>query len=230
MLEAGRTPFNELDGELYRHGWSFEDVHSVVGRTKNLHPHYHMIQLHIFDLVTTETQLLRTASLHAERAWLDTEATKLVQSQICYNFDEIMKAYRALIDEGYEGIILRQLEATYVRRRSTAVMKFKPKKEDDYEIVAFQEAVSANGTPKNMLGAVMCRGNDLTVFKSGAGQLTHEERRRYWAERAEWIGKTVHVGYQNLTEKGGVPRFGIVIELLPKLFTDPQAFFNPLLH
>jgi hypothetical protein len=49
-LQLGRNV--ELDGELYIHGWDFNDIHSVVSRTKNIHPSEHLMEFHVFDLIT----------------------------------------------------------------------------------------------------------------------------------------------------------------------------------
>lgn len=223
-------PEPEFDGELYRHGWEFEEIHSVVGRTVNLNKHHEMIQFHIFDLINEDPQVKRTYALRNLVGSFNPEIIKIVPYYLANNFDELMQAYNYYIDHGYEGIIIRECSALYVRHRSTFVMKFKPKKDDEYEIKFFLEAHDLNGNPKNMLGAIMCAGNDGTLFKAGAGQLTHDQRIRYWKEREEWPGKTIHVGYQNLTHTGGVPRFGVCIELLDKPFHQPVSeFFNPFL-
>jgi len=227
----GLEPILELDGELYYHGWSFEEISSVVGRTKNLHPHYYMLDYHIFDLVTSEPQCQRLEQLREMSKGLlrYADSLKVVQFRLANTLAEIFTIYRNFIDYGYEGIIVREFESLYVRRRSTSIMKFKPKRSDEYEIVELVEAVDKYGKPKAMLGAITCRGDDGTLFRAGAGQLTHDQRRKFWLERDEWPTKTIKVGYQNLTATGGVPRFGIAIELLNKPF-KPEKFFNPLLH
>lgn len=229
LNQPGYSP-PEFDGELYRHGWSFEEIHSVVSRTSNLHPHYQMMQYHIFDVVNAQPQCERQVTqVKIAKAGLP-DALKLVPFRIVNSLEEVFEFYRECIDNGYEGIIVRNFEATYLRRRSTFVMKFKPKKEDEYGILDLLEAVDKNGVPKNMLGAILCAGDDGTPFKAGAGQLTHEQRVRYWRERELWKGKTIRVGYQNITETGGVPRFGICIELIDRDFQKPtEEFFNPLL-
>ena len=41
----------ELDGELYLHGMSFEEIVSITSRTVNLHPNYKRMNFHIFDVI-----------------------------------------------------------------------------------------------------------------------------------------------------------------------------------
>jgi ATP-dependent DNA ligase len=134
------------------------------------------------------------------------------------------------LDNNYEGIIVRHIDGLYVRRRSPYIMKFKPKRSDDYEILSFKEAIAKSGEPKGMLGAVECRGLDGTIFQVGAGCLSHPERVAAWGNRREYHGGTVTVQYQNLTSTGGVPRFGLVLELSVKKFESAASGFNPLIQ
>ena len=91
-------------------------------------------------------------------------------------------------------------------------MKFKPKKTDIYIIHSFVEAVSISGEPLDMVGAIWCIDDDGNKFKVGAGHLTHEQRKAIWADRKNFIGYAITVGYQATTERG-VPRFGLTFDI-----------------
>ena len=124
-----------------------------------------------------------------------------------------MRTFDKIINLGYEGIIVRHFQAPYQRKRSTMVMKFKPKKEDIYEIVGVAEEISIGGVPKEALGALICKGDDGTSFKIGTG-FTRESRESLW-ERAETLkGKMVRVQYQHLTAGKKVPRFPVFVEVI----------------
>ena len=103
--------------------------------------------------------------------------------------------------QGFEGIIVRDKDAHYVRRRSTQMMKFKPRKGDVYQIVGLQEEVSIHGEKKGTLGAFFLRGNDDTVFKVGTG-FTAEQRKEYY--HPGLVGKWAKILYQTKS-KDGVP-------------------------
>ena len=66
-----KLPAGEYDGELYRHGWSFEEIHSVVSRRVNLHPDHEQIQFHCFDLIENAQQLVRLSYLCGMSTWDD---------------------------------------------------------------------------------------------------------------------------------------------------------------
>jgi ATP-dependent DNA ligase len=126
-----------------------------------------------------------------------------------------MQAQEEFAKSGYEGFVVRDALAPYVRKRSTQMMKFKPRKEDLYEIVGTVEEVSIQGISKDSLGALICRGDDGTLFNVGSGSLlTREARQTYWKSRDTLIGKYARVKYQHLTHARGVPRFPVVVEIL----------------
>ena len=202
----------ELDGELYKPGLDFSEIHSIVSRKENIHEQSELMELHIFDFVSDIQQIARLNQLTYYK-WLEEGPVRLVPNIIAQNMTEIMTAYNNYIDLGYEGIIIRHIKAPYIRKRSRFMMKFKPKKSDYYKIKCVLEAVGGEGIPLNMIGAFQCYGSDETVFKVGAGRLTHDKRRNLWKDRQSLIGKFCHVQYQNITS-GGVPRFGLCLDIV----------------
>ena len=54
-LEKAGLKNIELDGELYIHGMDFNDIHSIVSRTTNLHPAHHTMEYHVFDIIDENT-------------------------------------------------------------------------------------------------------------------------------------------------------------------------------
>lgn len=201
-----QLPRIEFDGELYSHGMSFEQITSITSRTVNLHYLHEMIRYHIFDIVEEGHQASRLSHLTKTPLKLPLQQAPF---WICESLDDIMRVYDQLIKDGYEGIIVRHFEAPYERKRSTWVMKFKPKKEDSYEIVGTQEEISVAGQPKGSLGALVLRSGDGQVFSVGTG-FTQEQRQKLW--EVPLIGKIAKVKYQHLTDRK-VPRFPVFVEV-----------------
>lgn len=204
----------ELDGELYKPGLDFSEIHSIVSRKENIHEQSELMELHIFDFVSDIQQIVRLNQLTYYKG-LNEGPIKLVPNTIAYNMTEIMTAYNHYLDLSYEGIIIRHINAPYVRKRSRFMLKFKPKKDDYYKIIEIIEATSEQDVSLNMIGAFLCSGSDGTEFKIGAGKLTHQERKTLWQDGPELIGRFAHVQYQNITS-GGVPRFGLCIDIANK--------------
>lgn len=208
----------ELDGELYCHGKSFEQIFSIVSRQENIHGDYKDIKLHLFDIVDEELiQLQRTNHL-VTLAMRFPDELQLVPSTLCNGIEQIMQTYKRILELRYEGIIVRHLTAPYIRRRSTQMMKFKPKKEDWYTIIDVKEEVNKNGEPKGSLGALICEGDDGSKFSVGTG-FSHDQRQRLWKLQADLLGRIARVSYQHITPGRRVPRFPVFVEII-----DPEKW------
>jgi ATP-dependent DNA ligase len=205
---------DEIDGELYCHGMTHEQIHGIVSRTVNIHPDYRQIQFHVFDIVNTEVQARRL--LHIEELRGKSNIIVVVPYWICESLDDVTRAYDKLINLGYEGIIVRNINNFYEVKRSTLMMKFKPKQKDEYEIIGFKEEFSIEGTPKDTLGALVCKSGNGNTFNIGTG-FTDERRKELWEARQILVGQIAVVKYQHITSGYKVPRFPVFVEIKVKV-------------
>lgn len=188
----------ELDGELYCHGMSLEDINSISSRTVNLHQHYKDLEYHIFDMVIEEPQMRRLVlidglkNLHPK--------IKVSPFWLCENLDEVKKIYDKIIKLGYEGIIVRHFTGAYETKRSTMLMKFKPKKHDSYKIIGWNEELTMEGAPKSRIGSLTMSSQAGDEFSVSAG-LDFNEKARLWEIRDSLAGKTAIVHYQHLSNR-----------------------------
>jgi len=209
----------ELDGELYCHGMSFEKIYSRTSRTENLHERHFDIEFHVFDIIAAGSQVERLTWLVGQQ--FDDSIT-MVEFRLCGNLGEILSYYDQLLNKGYEGIICRHIDALYVRRRNTFIMKFKPKKDDWYNVVGVQEEIDKYGIPKGTLGAIICMGDDGTRFGVGTG-LTRDQRAELWSRKHKLLGGLCHVQYQHITPGKNVPRFPVFISVDEGSLPDEAA-------
>jgi len=220
--EAGLyLPPGEYDGELYTHGLNQNQIHSIVSRRVNQSSDYLSIQLHIFDLaIETQSQLERTSTLKKLTQWPPYLIP--VQTKVCWSIKELYDFYDQAISEGYEGFVVRNLFALYIRRRATHMMKFKPKKTDIYPIWDVEEAISESGTSLSMIGAFVCRDLEGSIFRVGAGHLTHSERKLWWEEFKDTGLRRLflEVEYQTLSTKEKVPLFSRALRVI----TEKEVF------
>lgn len=200
----------ELDGELYLHGMSFENILSITKRTVNLHSQYDMMQFHIFDQIVSGSQMERTMYISEFEV---KPPLVIVPFYICESLDDIMRTYDKILEDDYEGIIVRNINAPYERKRSIWMMKFKPKKEDNYAIIGYTEEISIEGIAKGRLGALVCRSGDGNTFSVGTG-FTRQQRTDLWERRSSLQGSTAKVQYQHLTSGKKVPRFPVFVEVI----------------
>ena len=93
---------------------------------------------------------------------------------------------------GFEGIMIKSLDAPYECRRSTFWMKWKPTITVDLQVIGVEE-----GTGRNVgrLGALVCNGIDdgkeITV-NVGSG-FSDEDRDDYWTNSNVIIGRTAEI-------------------------------------
>lgn len=207
-----------LDGELYCDSIPFESICSIVKRNSP-HPDMLKIQYHIFDIIN---EFQQTQRLHALDYFLHTYGNFSylypVPSVWCNSEDEIFRQLASNMRLGYEGIIVRWPDALYQPKRVTTLLKFKPQKQDIYEILRVEEEISIDNIPKGSLGAFVCAeiGSNLT-FNVGTGPLlTAAERWRLWQQRETLPGKLIVVKYQKLTARG-VPRHPVAISLMDRI-------------
>lgn len=216
------------DGELYVHREiTFEEILSRTKRLpNNLHSDYTRIQYWIFDYKSEEPQGIRIGKLASDLSrfqfWTEEEEEG-------YIFKDILKSvpYKILdieqvvieeqlntyVQEGYEGIILRNPLPSYEERRPFTCLKWKPSKKDSYKIIDVHQAISQEGIPLGMIGSLDCEDRYGNTFSVGCGLgLTEGKKRLLWDSRQDLIGKYALVSYQNLT-KYGVPRFGKFTEI-----------------
>jgi len=100
---------------------------------------------------------------------------------------------------GYEGIMLKDPDASYECKRSVAWLKLKPFIEVSLAVVAVEE-----GTGKNIgkLGALVCEGVDdgKTIRVNVGSGLTDEDRVVYWDNADTLIGNIVEVRADAITQ------------------------------
>jgi ATP-dependent DNA ligase len=212
-----------LDGELYLHGATFNDIHSIASRRMLRHYDSSTLEYHVFDLIQSKPMAERTVDL-----WNFLEegsCLKVVTTVTCLaTAEDILQHMNTFVDWGYEGIIVRHPGAPYETRRSPYVMKFKPRKSDVYLIRGYSVCLDQYGEIKeDLLGRIVFSNvedlmpwlgeypakTDLPSGYYGVGSgFTQEERERIWQDRDNLQGKFVEVFYQHLTP-AHVPRFPI---------------------
>nr|QMP83376.1 MAG: hypothetical protein [Caudoviricetes sp.] len=200
-----------FDGEIMSS--SFQDLMTQFYRKENVNTSD--ANLYIFDMiplsdfifgVRLEKQIYRTENLHK---WYDTNRTllsnvKVLQYEIVDLDTEIGKTYfeeinRKAIEEGYEGIMIKDPQAPYECKRSTAWLKLKPVMTVDLEVIGLEEGKDKY---EGMLGALICRGFDgnKEIFVNVGSGLTDEERIQYWSNKTQIIGKIAEIKCDAITQ------------------------------
>lgn len=211
----------ELDGELYKHGLSKQLIGSYI-RRNSVKEGYENISLNIFDLILTDVmQKERLNLLYSSIKPLVKEDSGLVlvDTHIVNTYNEVATLLSYFVSSSYEGIILRELSACYVRKRTWNMMKWKPRRTDSYLIIGYKEMEDQYGRPKGTLGSLLC-AKDNSTFSVGSGTLLDAPTRAIlWNSRDTLSGKYARIKYPELTDRG-IPNHPTIVGITDKEIED----------
>lgn len=196
----------ELDGELYIHGMSHQDIRKRTSRTRSLHPDHQQVDYYIFDVINEDRpQTLRLTDLLYIKARIEPEQERypnlnIVPSQVISTGEELNEKYEHWLEKGFEGIILRRLNTLYIRKKTPLMMKLKPNISDYFLITGWEEEYSIQGQPKGRLGAFWMTDGQV-MFKVGTGY-TRDERIQFWKDRDALKHSICKVRYSFLSDEG----------------------------
>lgn len=128
----------------------------------------------------------------------------VVGGKICNNEEELMAYYDQCVSEGYEGVIIKDLDGEYEFKRSVSWIKMKPKDTMDLKITDIQEG---RGKYAGKLGAFIVDLNGVKV-NVGSG-LKDDERISLEEAQKLYVGKAIEIEYDSVTPDGSLrfPRF-----------------------
>ena len=197
-----------LDGELYTTELPFEELAGLIKRKKasDTNVNRQCIKYHIYDVVVDGVPY---SERHARIVGAISKADKchhleVVHTQLIHNANEFKQAFGEYVAAGYEGIMLRNVDGMYRQNyRSHDLQKYKEFVESEYPIVGFKEA---DGRDKGTVVWV-CATDECRQF-SVRPRGTQEQRRQWFQDGPQHVGKLLTVIYQELSELN-VPRFPV---------------------
>lgn len=211
-----------FDGELYIHDLSpkvwkkagFEGRFEFIGhlvRQKTPHADHKLVEFHIFDIVSSKSQLKRLAQLNLlEQTFKNSDAIWIAKSLPVKSKKDIKRLHKFFVKlHGYEGFMLRNLDAPYKSSstRSYDLQKVKMMQDAEYKVVGIHEG---RGKLKGHVGAFICEAPNGKRFK--AKMKGHQSfLKKCFENKKLWHSKMLTVQFQELTGKNGVPRFPVAL-------------------
>ena len=213
QLRLNASTFTEpmvLDGEVMSS--SFQDLMKQVHRKDNVRADDAVLWL--FDalpLSAFEQGICHTKQRDRSdwlNAWYNTKLIKSMANVQCLDHavvdldtqegQKLFAMYnKSAIENGYEGIMIKELDAPYECKRTVSWLKLKPFIEVSLTVVDTEE-----GTGKNVgrMGALVCEGVDddrLIQVNVGSG-FTDQQRQDFWDCRVD--GQIVEVRADAVTQ------------------------------
>jgi DNA ligase-1 len=106
--------------------------------------------------------------------------------------DQLERYAKDMVNQGFEGIMIKDVEAPYECKRNTFWMKWKPTITVDLEVIGVEE-----GTGRNMgrVGALVCAGVDdgKEIHVNVGSGFSDTDRDNLWADRNLVIGRTCEI-------------------------------------
>ena len=124
------------DGEVYEHGMSMEDIHSIARRTVNRKDG--KLSYHIFDTKTPTIQSARIVETLDVREAIENSGIKYLK--VVHTDFATKDTWKILLhqylEEGYEGAIFRDIRGEYVEKKCNQLLKHKARANYPYTIVS----------------------------------------------------------------------------------------------
>lgn len=128
-----------LDGELYKHGWNLQKI-SGLGRLETLHEDHKELQFHCYDIVDENKTFNERYKLL--KTFEQTEKFIVVEHVDVKGNDNINKLHDEYIEQGYEGLVLRDPNKTYkCGSRSNRMLKVKKFVDAEFEVIDLVEGL-----------------------------------------------------------------------------------------
>jgi DNA ligase-1 len=205
--EIGRSYV--IDGEVVSN--SFQDLMKQVHRKSDVHAED--ARLAVFDImplvefktgVSVQGQRRRKNMLQTFKNILAEAHCDIVEHhEVDLDTQEGQEQFAQLnkqyVEEGYEGVMIKDVDAPYECKRSHAWLKAKPFIEVTLEVVDVEEGTGRNA---GRLGALVCRGEDdgrMVEVNCGSG-FSDADRDSFWNSRDALINQLVEVRADAITQ------------------------------
>ena len=206
----GATEFNEDSGKIRKKGEgpNLELVYNV----------FDCIDVKDWTSKKTMTFKIRRENLTHALGGSGHRFVKIVESRDLKadpTSEELFAIRDYFISKGYEGAMLKNLDAPYVFKRSDNVLKLKTLETADGTITGWYEG---KGRHKGRLGGFVVEFDGVET-KVGGG-FSDQQRAEIWAGGPKkhmldsYMGKAVEVEYQNKTPEGAL-RFPVFVRFRP---------------
>ncbi len=208
-------PHAIFDGELYNHQLhdDFNKIMSLIKRKRptidDLFESEEKVQFHCYDCpkISTLNEKDNFLIRYKEMASVlkDVPFIQIVDTYKVDDEEEMMKWYQKFLDEGYEGLMVRQ-DKPYTNRRTKNLLKVKPMEAEEFKILDIREGKGNKSGMAAHADFATKQGKRFTGNIKG----THEYLTQLLKERDDVLGKQATVQFQNYTPDG-IPRFPYMI-------------------
>jgi len=227
-IEALKADDFVLDGEAMAASW--EDSASVMMSSKSKKDDSEMLY-HIFDCVGFEDWQTQKSETHYRARLLDISMIvgdvqgtpfRYVKSTLATNETELRDFYAQCLDEGYEGVMLKDMTAPYRWKRSDAILKMKPVATEEGAVVGWYEAKESTKRAGQFGGFVILTPNGVTTRVGGG--YSDEVKSKIFSDGPDtYIGRITECEHQPPFTPDGKMRFPVFSRFRDAADVDPRV-------
>ena len=210
ILEYSKTHNTIFDGEFYSHDLTFQEITSVVNTDDKEVPE--SLKFHCFDLIENEKfdESFESRLIKIKTLLVNFNGVVVVEQVLVNSLEDVNNSFEKALEQGFEGLILRDPVGKYKLGRSTVneglLLKMKPFETFDSKVIeVIERQENLNESQTNELGRSFKRNTKsdkkgtkiascLVIEYEGHKMhvtLTGDEdfRREIWENRESYIGK-----------------------------------------
>jgi len=203
---------NFVDGELYSHEIDFESIQGAVMSDVNIiKEQKEKIYYNLFACEQNSENFTSIKMVELLKTISATYINIVPQVLIENTWDEIIKLHDVFVEQGYEGIMLRDPVHYYDFKRSDKLIKYKNFIESDFEIIGVENGKEGTQFERTIGRIWVKKGEIESWVGSGFTEQKREDFLRLHLSN-ELIGKMVEIKYQGVTQDNSL-RFPVVKKL-----------------
>lgn len=214
---------DSLNGEVYKHGEWLQDITGAMKKHRLLTDE---LEFHVFDLPTHgsswEERLSKLDDLKLKlysTGRINTQQTVFpVTNSVAHSHEEIEEYHAECVAEGYEGIIIRNMDGLYqYNTRSNDVFKTKVALSEEFLVTGYSV-----DKYKHPVFTCEAKGGSFKVKPKG----TDGQRKAILEEADNWIGEFMTVEFESYS-KAGKPTKPVGIGLREGEWDESTGVFVP---
>lgn len=183
----------EIENEITYYVWDFltqEDIGKAIEKKK--------------DGTTYKNRFEKLQNVIKK---INNDQIKLIPSKVVNNLSEALQYTSELMNNGYEGSILKDFRAIFINGTSKLQIKLKLEISAEMRCIGFKEGTK--GTKREgKIGAILF-ANDEGTIKGSCSGFTDEELDYFTEHQDELIGKVFEVKFNDVTKAEGNDYFAL---------------------
>jgi DNA ligase-1 len=175
-LDMMRNVITPLDGEFFMGRGRFQDTVSAVRKKSPTFEQFKGVKYVVFDAITPGQFSERLLKAHAAVHPLPRELVFVLRHHVITSQDQAAVLYADVLSNGGEGVMFRNPQSGYEKKRTGNLLKWKDEIDGTATIIGIEPG---KGKHEGRMGALVCRDHETgVVFNVGTGFT--DEQREWW--------------------------------------------------